>query len=115
VFDERQPLFIVTTPFDMARVVVCWQDTWDIHIPAIRQDLGPQIVMGTLESPSLILQGTTESNYVIYLNQEFTSPGGNSPLAIIVDPNGNPMAAVASFGFRRDFRDITQHTVIWMP
>lgn len=74
--------------------------------------MGPEIVISTLESPTVILQGTTEPGYVIYLNQEFTSPR-NSPLAVVVDPSANPLPAVATFGFRKDFKDISQKIVVW--
>jgi hypothetical protein len=111
----RQPFFVVETPHPSAAKVVCYQDTWDIHMPTVRQNLGAQIVVGALQQPSLIIPGTTNEDYLIYLNQDFTSPGHNSPFAVIVDPYGQPMPAVASFGYRRDFKDLTGHTVLWLP
>lgn len=113
--DTRQPLFTVQTPYSGAQTVVCWQDTWLFHVDATRRDLGHQVVIGTLEAPSVILQGTTNPGYLVYLNESFISPGHQSPFAVIVDPQANPLAAVASFGFRRDFKNLTGQTIVWTP
>jgi hypothetical protein len=115
VADERQFLFTVATPLQSAQTVVCYHDTWEIHLPATRRDLGTQIVMDTLSAPTVILQGTTNQGYVVFLNQALTSASSKSPFAVIVDPEGNPLPAVASFGFRRDFTDLSGHSVLWLP
>ncbi len=111
----RRPYFTVSTPAPMASKVVCYEDTWNFHVPQVRRDIGATVVQETLASPHVILQGTTNPSHIVYINQNITSPRSQSPLAVIVDPTGNPMPAVASFGYRQDFKDLSRHTVLWLP
>jgi hypothetical protein len=119
---ERKPLFIVTTPYAPTAAVVCYQDTWETHIPAVRR-LDPgvqQVVVRTLSQPSVIVTGTTNPGYVAFVNQTDVTPNSGSPFVVFVDPKAvnwlnKPMPAVASIGHRRDFRDITGHDVLWLP
>jgi len=116
VADIRQPLFIVTTPYDAAPQVVVYHDTMTIHIPMARQiaDLH-QYTTTTLSSPSVVVSGTSNPGYVAFVNQNILSSGSQAPFVVFVDPEGNPLPAVASVGFRRDFKDLTRHMVLWSP
>jgi hypothetical protein len=116
VAKKRDVAFTVRTPFPAAPEVVCYQDTWDIHIPAVRRvPDAQQIVMTTLSQPSVIVAGTTNPGYVAFVNQAQLSPNSGNPFVVFVDPEGKPIPAVASIGPRRDFRDLSQHTIIWSP
>jgi hypothetical protein len=74
-----------------------------------------QLVIGTLGAPSVVCAGTSNPNYLAFINTGVTSPGSGSPFVVFVDPYASPLPALASFGYRRDFRDLTGHTVLWLP
>jgi hypothetical protein len=112
----RQPLFVVDTPMGSAPKVICYLDTYKLHLPIDRKQPGLlQAAKDALSSPDAIVAGTTTPDHLAFVNQNFTSPVSNHPLVVFVDPKGNPMAAVASMGFRRDFKDLERHTVLWIP
>jgi hypothetical protein len=116
IIATRQPLFVVDTPMGSAPKVVCYRDTYEFHLPLERNQPGLlQAAKDTLSFPATVLAGTTTPDQLAFVNQNFTSPNSNSPFVVIVDPKGNPMAAVASMGFRRDFKTLERHTVLWVP
>ena len=112
----RQPLFIVTTPYEATPEVVCYVDTYQFHLQLERRlpDM-LQIAEESLQSPQAVVAGTSNPNYVAFVNQEVTSPTSRNPFVVFVDPHAEPMAAVASWGYRRDFKDLSEHTVLWLP
>lgn len=112
---DRRTILTVTTPLEQVPTVVCYEDTWQLHVDQIRRDIGTAAIQGTLEGPAMVVQGTTNPGYLAFVSGNVTSPGGHSPFAVFVDPDGNPLPAVASFGYRRDFKDLTKHTTLWMP
>jgi hypothetical protein len=96
--------------------VVCYRDTYELHLPPDRKQSGVlQAAKGALKFPAAVVASTTTPDHLAFVNQNFTSPNSNSPFVVIVDPKGNPMAAVASMGFRRDFKTLERHTVLWVP
>jgi hypothetical protein len=74
-----------------------------------------QLVTETLGAPSIVCAGTTNPNYLAFVNTAVISPGSGSPFVVFVDPSAIPQPALASFGYRRDFRDLTGHKVLWLP
>lgn len=112
----REPILVAATPYPGASQVVLYADTWHIHVPHYRKFPGIQDrTLEALESPKVVLAGTTAPGNVIFVHSTFTSPRNQSPFAVIVDPEGNPMPAVASISFRRDLKDLTQFTTLWLP
>jgi len=112
----RQSLFIVTTPYEAAAEVVCYVDTYQYHLQLERQlPEMRQIAENSLEAPQAVVAGTSNPDYVAFVNQDVTSPGSGNPFVVFVDPKAQPMAAVASWGYRRDFKDLSRHTVLWLP
>lgn len=114
---QRTPAFVATTPYASVSQVVCYDDTWTTHIPSIRRSSPDvmQIVTTTLQAPSVIVAGTTNPTYLAFVNQEVISERTGSPFVVFVDPSANPMPALASFSYRKDFRDLTRHLVLWQP
>jgi hypothetical protein len=43
------------------------------------------------------------------------SQNSGNPFVVFVDPGGDPKPAVASWGYRRDFTDLSKHAVLWLP
>ena len=87
---ERKVAFSAQTPFPAAPEVVCYQDTWQVHIPAVRR-VGPNVkdlVVTTLSQPSVIVTGTSNPGYVAFVNQTTLSPNSGAPFVVIVDPQG---------------------------
>jgi hypothetical protein len=111
----REPIFVVTTPYSGVQSVVCYHDTWHIHLaPAGRLFPGArEATIQTLEEPSAVCLGTTNPEYLAFVNQNIASSGNRKPFVVIVDPKGNPLPAVASIGFRRDFANLSPHTILW--
>lgn len=110
----RTPRFVTRTPYQAAETVVCYEDTYLFHIPFERRLIVPLDIAGptTLADPCVIAEGTTNPGHLAYINLNLTSPNSNSPFVVFVDPAGQPMPAVASMGFRRDFKDITKFRVL---
>lgn len=113
--DKRLQQFVVTTPFPGATTVVCYQDTWTNKLVQRVPASSPTIVQETLQAPTAVVIGTTNPGYVAFVSNNHLSPGASSPFVVLVDPQGNPLPAVASVGHRRDFKDLQQHTVLWPP
>lgn len=110
----REPYFIVTTPYEGAAKVVCYKETWAVKLREAGriEDDTRALVERTLSFPTVICPGTTNATYLAFVNLADVSPRSGSPFVVIVDPTANP-PAVASVGFRRDFRNLTRHTVLW--
>lgn len=110
----RTPRFVTRTPYHAAENVICWEDTYLLHIPIERRLIMPLDIAGklTLADPSLVAEGTSNPSHLAYINLDLVSPNSNSPFVVFVDPAGQPMPAVASMGFRRDFRDIASLRVL---
>jgi hypothetical protein len=111
----RDPYLLMDTPFGQVGQVALYFDTLK-HLPFGRLVTGwLEKTRQALSSPTAICEGTTTPGYLVFVDHTETSPGSNSPWAVIVDPLGNPMPAVASIGYRRDFRDLLGHKVLWQP
>ena len=111
----RPPLFVVDTPYSPSSRVACYMDTFTIHLPLERHMCVALQVAGetTLSNPSLVGEGTTNPQYLMYINQDIRSPNSKAPFVVIVDPEGNPLPVVASMGFRRDLLDVSRVRVLW--
>lgn len=110
----RQQLFVVETPYEAAPQVVCYVDTLESHIASDRQKLASAAKL-SLTAPSAVVTGTTNPEYIAYVNQGDISSGAGSPFVVFVDPAAEPLPAVATWGYRRDFKDLSKHTVLWLP
>ena len=112
----RRPYFEVTTPYDGAPQVVCWEDTWVGHISVNRRatEESRQYAVATLSAPTIILP--VHSNYIMFVNEDQRSPNSGSPFGVVVDPAGEPQPAVASIGFRRDLlKNVNRSDALWLP
>jgi len=113
----RQPLFVVQTPYPATPKVVCFKDTWERKfVPAgrVQQDT-KRIVISTLEKPSAICLGTSNPGYLAFVNASDVSQGSGHPYVVFVDPNANLLPTVASIGPRREYKDLKEHTILWLP
>ena len=112
---DRPTAIRVETPYEGATVVVCYQDTMTRKIiPAKRVDGDPiPIISRTLRDPAAVCTGTSNPGYIAYVNTSEVTPGSQTPFVVFVDPKGSPLPAVASVGFRRDYADLSGHTVLW--
>ena len=54
----------------------------------------------------------TNPGYLAFVTNAIVSPGQRSPFVVFVHPT---RGIVVSAGFRKDFRDLTQHHVRWTP
>lgn len=114
--NQRDTYFVAQTPYEGAPIVACYVDTYDLHVPDNRktpETLGK--ARTTLENPDVVVKGTTNPGYVAFVNSAVTGNTSASPMVVIVDPTGEPTAAVASLGQRRDFKDLSGHEVLWPP
>jgi hypothetical protein len=109
-------MFVIQTPYSGASEVVCYTDTWVEHIAASRK-INPdteEIVKATLSEPNSVCEGTTNRNYVAFINLPYSSNSG-APFVVFVDPNASPLPTLVTFGHRRDFKDLSKHTTLWTP
>ena len=94
--------------------MVVYQQTINIHMtPERLTDGWESNVSMTLQNPSFVCVGTTNPGYLSFINHEISSPRGGSPFVVFVDPESSPAPVVASFGYRRDFKDMANHTILW--
>lgn len=110
--EARDILFAVDTPYPGAPRVVCYRDSWNDKLVARAPSASTDIPIRTLAAPAYVCIGTTNENYVVFVNHADTSPSG-SPFVVIIDPSGNPLPAIVSIGYRRDFKDSKEHSVLW--
>jgi hypothetical protein len=110
---DRKPLFNVATPFPGSPRVTLFQDTWTEHIlPGHLEMTGKEAdVQAVVTSPTLILAGSTNPNYVAYVNDMVTSSRG-TPLAVIVDPQEQ---VICTAYYNRSFKVISPEQVLWSP
>jgi hypothetical protein len=117
----RQPLLIVQSLYPALPQAVLYRDTVygsgmnPPHVPIDRK-LGMPVVDAVkagVEQAYAAVIGTSNPGYVAFVCNDVTSQNSQSPLVVIVDPAGNPMPTVTSVSFRRDFKNISQHTVLW--
>lgn len=112
--DSPTPIFTISTPYSGASMVTLHKHVWEKHILPYRPFLHgrQEWISHTLASPTVVCAGTTNPQHVASVNSNIISAGSNSPFAVFVHPV-NQM--VVSAGYRRDFRDLTSHTVLWLP
>jgi hypothetical protein len=114
--ESRQPRFVAFTPYSGAQRVVCYEDAWKgKFVPNQRVPADATVVVKSLEAPTAVCLGTTNPTYFAFVNQSETSATSNNPFVVFVDPSANPMPTVVSMGYRRDFSDLSKHTVLWLP
>jgi hypothetical protein len=112
--ENRPILSQIETPYFGGRGVILYDETFNEHIPIDRRT--PEavtFVSQTLQKPSFICQGTTNPGYLSFVNHEISSLGNGSPYVVFVDPEADQAPTVASFGFRRDFKSMENHTILW--
>lgn len=104
-------IFTVKTPVPGLPEVSLRQDTWDRHIVpnhpymAGRQEL----VRVTVMAPTVVVQGTSNPEYLVFVNHEETSSGG-SPLTVMINPE---IQIIVTSLYHRSFRVYAPESVIW--
>lgn len=71
--------------------------------------------MQTLQTPSFVCRGTSNPDYLAYVNTVDVSQGNASPFIVFVDPDGQPTPALTTIGHRKDFKDSNKFSVVWQP
>jgi hypothetical protein len=110
---ERKPLFTVPTPWDRVPKVTLFEDTWRDHIEKRHVFLAGKetVIQSIVSMPTHILPGTTNPDYVIYVNDTITTPGG-TPLAVIVNPEEQIICTAYP---SRSLKVIPMEQAIWLP
>lgn len=110
---DRKPLFVVPTPLPGLPRVTLFADTWLDHI--VQQHPYMQgkktVVQATVSTPSVIMPGTSNPNYVVFVNQSVTSSAGN-PLTVMINPKDQIIVTAL---FNRTFKIIVQEKALWLP
>lgn len=85
---RRTPLFFVNTPFPGVPDVTLFEDSWENRVVARHTYMADKllVVQGIAESPTHVLPGgSSNEDFVIFVNEAVTTPGG-SLLSVIIDP-----------------------------
>ena len=107
------PKFVITTPYPGLPRVTLLTSTWLSHVVYRPELIGMEpVVATTLAAPEAVCAGTSDPRNIVFVNQTERSPRGKSPFVVIVNPEH---ALVDSMGYRREFRDLTEHSVLWAP
>lgn len=111
---NRRDIYLAAdTPFMKVPRVVVYRDTWDRKL-AVRCPGGSAALVATLQRPGFVCIGTSNPGYVAFVSGRALSASSGSPFVVFVDPRSDP-AAVVSVGYRREFRDLREHVVLWQP
>jgi hypothetical protein len=113
VIFERKPLFVTETPFPRVPAATLFEDTWLEHI--VRGHVYMQgreaEVRAVVASPTAVVSGTSNPDYVVFLNQSVTTSGG-TPLAVIVDPQEQ---IICTAYYNRSLKVVAADRVLWLP
>ena len=108
---ERNPIFTTTTPWPKVPQVTLFRDTWDEHI--IKQHVhmaGQELqVRAVASNPTLIVPGTSNPDYVIYVSDSVTTTSG-TPLAVIINPQEK---LIVSAYYNRSLRVVVAGQSLW--
>ena len=110
----RRALRKIPTPVPGLPFVTLYQDTWADHI--IKQHVymaGKEtLVETTVTNPTVVVPGTSNPDYVVFVNHQETSSQG-SPLTVIIDPRDQVICTAL---YNKTFRVISpDQEVVWLP
>ena len=105
--------WISRTPLRALPVVTIHRQTLDRHISVNHPEmLGKvELILATLENPSIIASGNPGTNNLVFVNEKETKANG-SPLVVVVN---QPKAIVCTALYHRGFRTVAEERVIWRP
>jgi hypothetical protein len=110
---ERKPLFTAVTPLAGLSEVTLFEDTWYDHI--VRKHIymagKESLVRPSVLRPTVIVPGTSNLAYVVFVNLAERSPAG-SPLTVVVDPL---QRVICTALYNRTFKTITTEGALWLP
>jgi hypothetical protein len=69
------------------------------------------LVQAAVTDPTVVIRGTSNPDYIIFVNQGETSPQG-SPLTVIANPE---LQIIVTSLYHRSFKVITPESIIWPP
>jgi hypothetical protein len=107
----RKSIFTVCSPLPASDAVRLYEDTWFYHIIANHVDLAGKelLVAQTVINPTFITIGTSNPDYVIFVNHRQVTPGG-TPLIAVVDPQNQ---VVCTAMYNRSYRIVPPERRIW--
>ena len=109
----RDLILSVTTPLPGLPEVKLFADTWQGHIIGNHPYMAgkEKLVETTIMNPTVIMVGTSNPDYRIFVNQQQTTPSG-TPLIVIVDPIEEVICTAL---YNRSYRIILPEQVVWSP
>jgi hypothetical protein len=113
IFD-RKPLFTVSTPWPRVPRATLLSDVWNDHIVKGHVEMSgrEEDVRTIVTTPTAVLSGTTNREYVIYVSQAVTTPGG-TPIGVVIDPE--EQIIVTAYPNRSLKLVIPQERILWLP
>jgi hypothetical protein len=102
---------IVSIDTDHLGTVLCYEDTFVDHIQKNHPDMEVEHIQNALLSPVAICEGTSNSDYVIFVG-EYKTPSG-SPICVFVNPGAAPSMVVTA-SYRRDFKSLSDKNKLWL-
>lgn len=110
--DKGPPWLTFTTPVERAPAVSIYREQWEGHVLAGHPEmLGQENRVGEiLRAPTTVAQLEDASGYLLFVNSNVTSPGGNTPMVACVDPEEQFL--VTSYYDRRLLRGVPG-LIIW--
>lgn len=108
---QRDILIDVTTVYAATPRVVLYADSWHAKIGQ-RTDFQLDWISATLSRPAFIVRGTSNRAHLAFVSRNHVSASTRSPLVVFVSALEYP-CPVVSAGFRRDFRSLDAHEVLW--
>jgi hypothetical protein len=113
VTDGRKALLVIPTPLPGLPQVTLYQDTWLDHIVKNHPYMAgkEKLVEVAAMNPTVIMVGTSNPSYRVFVNQQATTSSG-TPLIVIIDP---AKEVICTALYNRSYRTIQTEQVIWSP
>jgi hypothetical protein len=112
-------LFTVQTPFPGAGPypavpqATLLRETWENHIVGHHAYMADRLalVQATASAPTVIVPGTSNPDYLIFVNEGETTSEGH-PLTVIINPS---VQIIVTAMYNRSYREIAPGIVLWRP
>jgi len=111
---RKKPIFTIETPFERAKSVTLFQNTWEEHIVAGHPEMEGELaaVETALLTPHFVCTGNVESRYQFVS----TSSGIAMPTVVVVTTQADEGNVVlTAFKGRAKHKDPANFTVVWRP
>ncbi len=94
--------------------MVCYEDTWTVHLAGRVWPGAKHLTVETLNAPTVVVAGNRSAPHnLVFVNLKERSPTSNHPFIVVVDPTAHPVPVVVSIGYIRQYANLSGKRVLW--